>query len=447
MSEVEIVNIVAGYKEMENSWLDKGRRAYSLKQYDIAMDCYEKAIAEGDTQAMYLAACMYKSGIGVPKSFCKSKELFRRAADAGYQKARNAMAFYFNTPSVHRKGYVEEACRLRENGKYKEAIEEFLAMTDESFKPDEYTAESMYWIGMMYKWGQGVPKDEVISKEWLEKATDNSSWKAIKELKLDECVPEVICENNCAKATVYIYHNIKEDISKNISTLMELGESFKADIKFNFQGHCVALENLQTMYIRSMIESIFPGGIRPFVWKQGTKLDILAEGEDAKEAVKSIVELFYSRFSEEYLEKLISQEKIKRPISENKKTINTEHKAFDETEFLSQCMHEFADIRKGFNLNEDTLMKAKENPILHRLLAPVIEGCTEHGILKMKKNNRIDCAQYNFDCIESTTPPTVIDDTADMVSSMSRYYCKKCYRLHVKMEKMNLLDEVIRIKD
>ena len=440
---MEIVNIVAGYKEMENSWLDKGRRAYSLKQYDIAMDCYEKAIAEGDTQAMYLAACMYKSGIGVPRSFYKSKELFRRAADAGYQKARNAMAFYFNTPSVNRKGYVEEACRLRENGKYKEAIEEFLAMTDESFKPDEYTAESMYWIGMMYKWGQGVPKDEVISKEWLEKATDNSSWKAIKELKLDECVPEVICENNCAKATVYIYHNIKEeDMLKSISMLVELSESFKADIKFKFQGHCLAPGTLLRMRFGS-IESLFSGGVGYFVWNQGTKLDILAEGEEAKEAVKGIVDLFYSRFSEEYLEKLISQGRIKSP-----KYLNGErkHKEFNENLFLSMCMQEFADIRKNFNLNKDTLEKAKENPILHRLLAPVIEGCTEHGILEMKKNNRKDCAQNDFGCIEYTTSPTVIDDTDDMVSSMSRYYRKKCYRLRVKMEKLNLFDDVIRSK-
>lgn len=41
----------------------------------------------------YLAACMYKSDIGVPKSFCKPKGLFTCAADAGEKNARNAMAF------------------------------------------------------------------------------------------------------------------------------------------------------------------------------------------------------------------------------------------------------------------------------------------------------------------------------------------------------------------
>ena len=58
---------------MEKSWLNKGRRAYNLKQYEVAIDCFEKAIAEGDVQAMYLAACMYQSGTGVPKVFAKPK--------------------------------------------------------------------------------------------------------------------------------------------------------------------------------------------------------------------------------------------------------------------------------------------------------------------------------------------------------------------------------------
>ena len=62
---------------MEKSWLYKGRRAYRMKNYDAAMDCYEQAIAEGDTEAMYLAALMYQSGTGVSKSICKAKALFR----------------------------------------------------------------------------------------------------------------------------------------------------------------------------------------------------------------------------------------------------------------------------------------------------------------------------------------------------------------------------------
>ena len=71
---------------MEKSWLYKGRRAYRMKNYAAAKDCYEQAIAEGDTEAMYLTALMYQSGTGVPKSICKARALFGQAAEAGYKK-------------------------------------------------------------------------------------------------------------------------------------------------------------------------------------------------------------------------------------------------------------------------------------------------------------------------------------------------------------------------
>ena len=43
------------------NWLEKGREAYKLRDYEIALNCYEKAIEEGNSDAMYLAACILKS--------------------------------------------------------------------------------------------------------------------------------------------------------------------------------------------------------------------------------------------------------------------------------------------------------------------------------------------------------------------------------------------------
>ncbi len=73
------------------SWLTQGKRFYRLKNYKMALDCYEKAIADGDAEAMYLLACMYKSGTGVQKSICKARSMLTQAADTGYKKAANIL--------------------------------------------------------------------------------------------------------------------------------------------------------------------------------------------------------------------------------------------------------------------------------------------------------------------------------------------------------------------
>lgn len=434
---------------MEKSWLNKGRRAYRLKQYNVAMDCYDKAIAEGDTQAMYQAACMYQSGMGVHKSICKARELFKRAADEGNEKAATALTLMASPAYAHRCDYVVEVCKLRKQGKYKEAMEEFLFIADENSKSDDYVGECMYWIGMMYKLGQGVPKDEVIAERWLRKAVDNCSWKAMKELKLDECLPKVVCEGDCAKAIAYVYHNIRRQENPE-GILSQLTGSFKSDIKIYVKGKCMDATDWS-----------FAMFFHPINWVRGTRLEICTEGEDAVEAVKSIVELFYSRFSEEYLEKLISQERIKGPISENKKTCNTEYKAFDEAEFLSQCMHKFADIRKRYSLHEDKLKRAQEEPWLKNEAEFVIEGCTEQGILEIKKNklpeweekrykyrsNYIDYGCIDFYPEYFSSESKTVDLTAGAVSSMSDYYDEKCGRLCAKLEQLEHFDEVIRSKE
>ena len=426
---------------MEKSWLNKGRRAYNLKQYDVAIDCFEKAIAEGDAQAMYLAACMYQSGMGVPKSICKAKTLFRQAADKGHKKAANALVLMVDPSYVNRCAYIVEACKLREAGKYKEAMEEFLSIAGANVKPDDYTGECMYWIGMMYKWGQGVPKDEVIADEWLRKAVDNCNWKALMELKLDECVPEVICDGKCAKATAYVYHNIRRRENPE-SILSQLARSFKSDIKIYVRGRCIDAKDCLMMLLK------------PVSWTRGTKLDIYAEGGDAGEAVKSIVDLFYSRFSEEYLEKLISQERIKRPKSIDKQSSNTEYKEFNEAEFLSQCMSEFANIRKQYNLDEDILRRAEMNPMLEEFAALVIEGCTEQGILEIKKRlpewekeQEKYRPHYMFGGIMCFSFPWVIDATADSIRIITSYYNEKCRLLCGKMEQLQHFDEVINSKE
>ncbi|SEH42456.1 HPr family phosphocarrier protein [Selenomonas sp. KH1T6] len=420
------------------SWLTQGKRFYRLKNYKMALDCYEKAIADGDAEAMYLVACMYKSGTGVAKSICKARAMLTQAADAGYKKAANVLPMLTSTSYGQRCFYVDEIFKLREKGKYQEAMEEFLYIVGKNEKPDDYTGECMYGIGMMYKLGEGVPKDEVIAEEWLRKAADNNSWNAVKELKLDRRIPEVICENNCAKATAYIRHNIRRRENPEI-ILLQLSGSFSSDIKIYIRGKCIDVKDWFSMF------KVSPR------WERGTKLDITAEGEDAEKAVDRIAGLFYNRFSKRYLENLILEGRINEEyVPLEKRTV----KPFDEAEFLSKCMAKFPDIRKRYNLDEDTLQRAKQNPLFEPLAELIMKGYTEQGILELKKKLPAwESRRFSFMDIypwEVCFSPNFFNHsnpTADAVNSMSSYYDEKCSGLRSEMESLQQFEDEIKRKE
>ena len=132
-----------------------------------------------------------------------------------------------------------------------------------------------------------------------------------------------------------------------------------------------------------------------------------------------------------------------------------EYKDFDEAEFLSQCMQKFPDIRKKYNLDEDTLRRAEQNPTLESFVAPVLEGCTEQGILEIRKKSpewEKEREKYRrnflFCSLMSSAPfPRVVDLTSEAVSGISSYYEEKCGRLCAKLEQLDHFDEVIRSKE
>ena len=61
------------------------------------------------------------------------------------------------------------------------------------------------------------------------------------------------------------------------------------------------------------------------------------------------------------------------------------NKEFDEEVFLEKCVESFSEIRKKYQLDEETLKADKSNPILEKMAEIVIDGCTVQGILKIAK--------------------------------------------------------------
>ena len=269
------------------NWLEKGLEAYKLGDYEIALNCYEKAIEEGNSDAMYLAACMYTSGVGVEKNIQKSRELFRQSADAGNEKAKNTLDLIAKPPIVHsgvhpsirgRDG-ISKAREMRKKGKYEEAMEGFLSLIDDYTLPDHYTSECMYWVGIMYKLGQGVIKDEKKATDWIRKSMDLGYWPAIKELQMDK-KPEVVCEESRAKATTFICNKFGFANEAVLFQFCKIASKFKSKIELRSKSRVVDA--------KSILMVIAIGGL------QGTKLDICAEGEDAAQAVQSLVDYLFS---------------------------------------------------------------------------------------------------------------------------------------------------------
>jgi hypothetical protein len=71
-------------QSMMAQWYHNGK--YGLKQsYVMAAMLFEKAVAQGDPEAMYNLACLYRDGQGVEQSYNKTTELIIMALDQGMQ--------------------------------------------------------------------------------------------------------------------------------------------------------------------------------------------------------------------------------------------------------------------------------------------------------------------------------------------------------------------------
>ena len=103
---------------------------YGLDQsYVMAAMLFEKAVAQGDPDAMYDLAFLYRDGQGVIQSFEKSVELFTMAAEQGYVSA-------------------------------------------------------MLNLGVLYIQGQGVAQSNDLAREWWTKAANEGNELAIENLKI-----------------------------------------------------------------------------------------------------------------------------------------------------------------------------------------------------------------------------------------------------------------------
>ena len=136
-----------------DAFYDKGVAHYANKEYDKALECYEKAAKHGHANAQCNLGYMYENGRGVPQDYAKAVEWYRKAAEQGYASAQyNLGVMYANGHGVAQD--------------YAKAAEWYRKAAEQGH------ASAQYNLGDMYANGHGVPQDYAKAVEWYRKAAE-----------------------------------------------------------------------------------------------------------------------------------------------------------------------------------------------------------------------------------------------------------------------------------
>ena len=119
-----------------------------------AIEWYERAVALGDSVSMNNLACIYYAGDGVERDMEKALEWFRKCAEADYASGQAAVGQFCEY------GYgvaeVDKAEAARWYG----------------MAADQGDCEAMFRLGMLYRRGQGVERDEAKAEKLFARARE-----------------------------------------------------------------------------------------------------------------------------------------------------------------------------------------------------------------------------------------------------------------------------------
>ena len=142
-----------------------GRVYDATKNYGLAKQWYETAMATGDSLAMNNLAALYEDGTGVARDYEQARDLYEQAAAAGYLDSYRSLGrFYAN------------GLGLRQNyRKARDFFEKAAAAGND---------EAMNDLGNLYLNGNGVAADTAKAVEWYAKAADAGNGESMFSLAL-----------------------------------------------------------------------------------------------------------------------------------------------------------------------------------------------------------------------------------------------------------------------
>ncbi|MBI3560267.1 MAG: sel1 repeat family protein [Gammaproteobacteria bacterium] len=120
--------------------LEEGHQAFDAQHYEQAYKLWLPLAQQGNAEAQYNLALLFKNGLGIPKDERKALEWFHQAAHQGMTDAMyNIGVMYYEGKGAYRSD--------------KSAIEWWQLGADNNHPNCEYN------LGVMYAYGMGIQKD------------------------------------------------------------------------------------------------------------------------------------------------------------------------------------------------------------------------------------------------------------------------------------------------
>lgn len=132
-------------------------RAYEQKDYAKALEELKPLVRDGEPEALYLIAVLYRDGLGVSANAAQAKSYFESAARQGHLDSVNAL-------------------RALKNEEYKAEYEERLPEAEKG------VASAQNRIGEMFEYGQGVERNLDAAFSWYSKAAEQGLIDAVHNL-------------------------------------------------------------------------------------------------------------------------------------------------------------------------------------------------------------------------------------------------------------------------
>ena len=136
-----------------------GLSYYLKKQYEVAMEWFEKSAQYGNAEAEYYLGSCYSYGTGVETDYAKAMEWYTKAASHNHSEAQNKIGIFHK----HGKGIPENDDK---------ALEWFWKAADNG------NVNAMYNIAKSYYYGRGIDENVAEAANWFAKAAQLGHAKA-----------------------------------------------------------------------------------------------------------------------------------------------------------------------------------------------------------------------------------------------------------------------------
>jgi TPR repeat protein len=130
-----------------------GRAYFGAKNYQAAVDQFEKAAQQGYAPAQFALGTVYRTGHGAAKDDAEAVTWYRTAAERGYAPAQD----YLGSMYQNGRGVAQDDA---------EAVSWYRKAAEQGYAPAQTN------LGSMYLRGQGVAKDDAEAVSWYRKAAD-----------------------------------------------------------------------------------------------------------------------------------------------------------------------------------------------------------------------------------------------------------------------------------